>query len=351
MAADDVYVCALLICHSAQSGIQPASYRKGDYDAKVAKPNQQKALLVIEHCGHLYTEANAPTAECHAPTVVETSNGLLAAWFGGTHEKHPDVGIWTSHHGHDGWSRAIEVVKPMDNTPCWNPVLNRDGDSVVLYFKTGPSPSTWRGFKIVSRDDGVTWTTPQPLEAPFLGPVKNKSVRLPDGRWLHPSSTEHDGWRSHFEIDETSIVHVLDPLQLGAIQPTVLHTHDKFVALFRTRAGSIGRSESSDGHTWAPLQETTLPNPNSGIDAVTLRDGRHVLVHNPTSIAEGKWGGRRTPLVASLSDDTQNWSDTVTLEDADGEFSYPAVIQTGDGRVHTVYTHRRKTIAHVVLLV
>jgi predicted neuraminidase len=43
------------------------------------------------------------------------------------------------------------------------------------------------------------------------------------------------------------------------------------------------------------------------------------------------------------------WTPAVTLEDSPGEYSYPAIIQTSDGRVHVTYTWRRQRIKHVVL--
>src|SRR4051794_23156559 len=67
--------------------------------------------------------------QCHASTIVDVDGTLVAAWFGGTHEKHPDVGIWVSRRENGKWTAPVEVatgVQP-DGTrqPCWNPVLFR----------------------------------------------------------------------------------------------------------------------------------------------------------------------------------------------------------------------------------
>jgi predicted neuraminidase len=85
-----------------------------------------------------------------------------------------------------------------------------------------------------------------------------------------------------------------------------------------------------------------LPNPNSGTDAVTLRDGRHLLVYNHT--AKG-----RSPLNVAVSTDGDTWQAALVLENEPGEYSYPAVIQTADGLVHAVYTWKRQRIKHVVI--
>ena len=113
--------------------------------------------------------------------------------------------------------------------------------------------------------------------------------------------------------------------------------------LARSREDRIVQSWSDDaGQSWGRLVATALPNPNSGIDAVMLRDGRALLVYNPT-----RW--RRSPLTVAVSTDGEQWRDVLTLEDGPGEFSYPAVIQTGDGLVHVTYTWKRRRIRHVVL--
>ena len=72
--------------------------------------------------------ATAPFPSCHATTIVEPAGGgLVAAWFGGTAEGKPDVGIWSSRFADEKWSAPIEIANGVqtDGTrhPCWNPVL------------------------------------------------------------------------------------------------------------------------------------------------------------------------------------------------------------------------------------
>ena len=67
-----------------------------------------------------------------------------------------------------------------------------------------------------------------------------------------------------------------------AIQPSVLfHPKGKLQLLCRSQNDAILEAYSNDkGMTWSEVQKTNLPNPNSGTDAVTLKDGRHLLVYN-----------------------------------------------------------------------
>jgi predicted neuraminidase len=108
-------------------------------------------------------------------------------------------------------------------------------------------------------------------------------------------------------------------------------------------AGPLWQSWSVDaGRTWTKLELTDLPHPGSGVDGVTLADGRHLLVYNHT--VRG-----RTPLNVALSKDGKKWDSAVVLEDTPGEYSYPAVIQTPDGLVHITYTWKRQRVKHVTL--
>lgn len=304
----------------------------------------------------------APFPECHASTIAETGDGLVAAWFGGTKEKNPDVGIWISRQVKGKWSPPVEVANGVESPdkryPTWNPVLYATRGTLVLFYKVGPSPSQWWGMKMTSADGGKTWSKPERMPDGIAGPIKNKPVELSNGDLLCPSSTEDKGWRVHFEItrDLGKTWQRTDPIndgkEFGVIQPTVfLHRGGRLQALFRSRQGKIVESWSQDqGRTWSKLIATSLPNPNSGIDGVTLRDGRHLLVYNHVLSAPGKWGDR-APLNVALSSDGKTWKAAVVLETGppQAEYSYPAVIQARDGKVHILYTWNRKKIKHVVL--
>jgi predicted neuraminidase len=304
----------------------------------------------------------APFPQCHASTIVQTQDALVAAWFGGPREKHPDVGIWVSRNEGTGWSPPVEVANGVQNSgkryPTWNPVLFQPkAGPVQLFFKIGPSPSGWWGMLTTSDDQGRTWSSPRRLPKGHIGPAKNKPIQLPNGDVLVPSSSEHDGWRIHFDrISDPGqnwehMGPVNDSTRFSAIQPSLLtHENGRIQALSRSRQGKILESWSNDGgRTWTALTETPLPNPNSGIDAVTLADGRQLLVYNHATIPEGSSGGPRSPLNVAISVDGVTWQAALTLEDAPGEYSYPAVIQAADGLVHITYTWKRTRIRHVVI--
>jgi predicted neuraminidase len=308
-----------------------------------------------------------PYPECHASTIVETAPGrLVAAWFGGTKERNPDVEIWVAHLEAGKWSQAVSVangVQP-DGTrlPTWNPVLFAPpGAPLHLFYKVGPSPSRWWGMVITSSDGGKTWSAPRQLPEGILGPVKNKPVVLADGAWLSASSTEgnSDGWLVHFErsTDQGRTWEKIGPVAKGpaydAIQGSILfHAGGKLQALHRTKQGVVAQTWSADaGKTWSPLTAIDLPNPNSGTDAVTLKDGRQLLVYNHSGHRAEEAKGNRYPLDIAISRDGITWQRVLTLETepCTSGYAYPAVIQAADGSVHVTYTWDRKRIKHVVL--
>lgn len=321
--------------------------------------NDFKSGILVDE--FIYTEAPYPS--CHASTIAETPDGLVAAWFGGEYERHPNVGIWVSRHVNGEWNSSVEVANGVQNDtlryPTWNPVLYQvpDGE-LLLFYKIGPSPSTWWGMMMRSSDNGVSWSDPEKLPEGIIGPVKNKPVLLDDGTLLCPTSTEGDGWRVHFEMtkdwgktwEKTDAIN--NPKIYNIIQPSILfHTDGKLQMLCRSRNSVLASAWSEDnGKSWSLVRDSGLPNNNSGTDAVTLKDGRQMVVYNHVKTPIGASKGHRTPLNIAVSDDGKKWEAALVLEDSEiSQYSYPAIIQTSDGLVHVVYTWRRERIKHVVI--
>ena len=370
----------------------------GSYDFTVTLPVGHDAILTDEF---LYRHASFP--ECHSATMTELDNGdLVATYFGGTKERNPDVCIWVSRKpkGSDKWlepqlvadgvfktgseEAKLAGLSGLDSTnaaaakgpildkkvsknpegwqrkACWNPVVYQiPGGDLVIYFKIGNKVADWTGWMVSSKDGGKTWSKREPLQKDFLGPIKNKPI-FNNGRIIAPTSIEEGGWRLYFEYSDdmgktwkrTDYVAIDEGIKI--IQPAIMKLSDgRLAAVARTRNEHVGITYSSDnGETWSKIQLIDVPNNNSGLDAVTLKDGRHAMICNdmpvPKGIKNGK--GPRTPLSVLISDDGLNWRHWVTLENSPiSQYSYPSIIQTEDGNLHCIYTWRRQRIKHVVL--
>jgi alpha-L-fucosidase len=301
-----------------------------------------------------------PFAQCHASTIVEVTPGkYMVAAFGGTAEGNKDVCIWLSAMENGKFGKALKIADGIINDsmiyPCWNPVLlkTREG-KLNLWYKVGPSPRTWWGMVRTSTDDGRTWTSPERLPSGILGPIKNKPVQLSDGTILSPSSVEKSqSWKVHIEKSSDSgktwkVIPIDSGSKFNVIQPAILlHPDNKLQILCRSRDNAIIQAFSGDdGNSWGKLTKTELPNPNSGIDAVALKDGWFLLVYNPTI----QGNEDRSRLNVAVSKDGTEWKDALILEnESKGEFSYQAVIQTSDGKINITYTYNRVNIKHVVL--
>lgn len=303
---------------------------------------------------------NAPFPESHAATIAETPDGLIVAWFGGMKERYKDVCIYVSRRENDQWTAPSKVADGVLNDSvrlaCWNPVLFQiPGGDLLLFYKIGPNVAGWTGWMKRSTDHGKTWSSAIALPEGFLGPIKNKPVMI-DNQIVCPSSTEKGGWKVHFETsaDGGKTWSMIGPINDGkdwnTIQPSILnHPDGRLQILCRTRNRAIGTSWSSDrGRTWSAFEATNLPNNNSGTDAVTLQDGRQLLVYNHVLPPKEEAKGPRTPLNVAVSKDGKNWKASLVLEDSPiSQYSYPSVIQSADGMVHIVYTWRRERIKYV----
>lgn len=322
----------------------------------------------------------------HASTLVELKSGdVMAAWFGGTKEGAADVAIYGARLHEGKWSVPAELAQA-NNVACWNPVLfHAKTGRLWLYYKYGVRPSTWLGARKWSDDEGRTWSAEERLPTGILGPIKDKPLILPDGTIVSGSSVENGKWNAWVERsadggktwtkfgpitvpdsadvpdagvmaasveapngDGNESVHTkLYPpstTTVGIIQPTVVRLeghHLRFYARGHTKAARIAVADSiDDGKTWSQARFIELPNPNSGIDAVRLKDGRIVLIFNNSY-------NKRTPLNLAVSNDGEHFNVFKTLEDGPGQYSYPAIVQAANGDLLMTYSWRRETIKFV----
>ena len=324
-------------------------------------------------------------ANNHASTVVELKGGdVMVAWFAGSREGAPDVKIYGARL-HDGnWSSPV-VLASADGVACWNPALFHTHDGRLwLYYKYGTHPSTWKGARKWSGDEGRTWSNVESLPDGILGPIKDKPLVLPDGTIVSGSSVENGKWNAWVErsTDNGKTWTKFGPITVpasedvpgaaalaaarvkqapavegihtriyppskttvGIIQPSVVWMageHLRFFARSRTRAARIAVADSWDeGKTWTQAHFIDLPNPNCGIDAVRLRDGRLVLAFNNSY-------NERTPLNLAVSRDGEHFRMFKTLEEGPGQYSYPAITQAANGDLLVTYTWRRESIKFV----
>jgi predicted neuraminidase len=328
-----------------------------------------KEIVILAVAGGLAAQTSEfvaepmPTPSCHASTIIEIRPGeLLAAWFGGAAEGRPDVAIWGARKQGGRWLAPIELVRE-PNIATYNPVLFRAGDGVLwLYYKFGPSPQQWTGGRLSSRDDGRTWSAREHLPAGLYGPIRAKPFVLPNGSivsgssvesysswavWMERSTDHGKTWTRYGPITVAGVPRPADarPGQVhGIIQPSVVSMGGKRLRMFARSTNGIGRvavADSNDsGVTWTPARPIDVPNPNSGIDVVRLKDGRYVMVYNHT--ASG-----RTPLNLAVSRDGEHFTRFHDLESEPSEYSYPAMIEASDGSLHITYTWRRQRIKYV----
>lgn len=336
-------------------------------------------MKIVDITKEFIMEEDREFDSAHASTLVELKNGnILAAWFGGSWEKGPDVGIWIGMRTNDGWKRPVCVAKTRAVT-MWNPVLFQKQDgTIMLFYKVGVTISEWKTWVITSNDEGETFSEPKELVegdcSGGRGPVKNKPIRLLNGDILAPASLEGDTWDAFVDISEdegnTWVKSDLVPMRRssyniqmvdypydkhrcfgkGVIQPTLWQDESGDVhMMLRSTSSKIFRSDSTDnGRTWNVAYATSLPNNNSGIDLVKLPNGVLVLTYNPTENLPNYYKGSRTPLTVSYSEDNgETFKELLVLEDGPGGFAYPAIICNDNNEIFITYTWKRERIVYV----
>ena len=298
----------------------------------------------------------------HAATVCVAGNDLLCAWFGGKREFDSGNTIRLSRWIEGAWTQPAHVANGGEYA-CWNPVLFARGSaSIILFYQIGSSPRSWWSAHRVSYTNGLLWGDQFPT-GKFFGPVRTPPVWVHSNLHLVGTSVElnrRKNWSVHVEFTEDFDTwyrsNTLEPRTINAIQPTLL-VHGSgggdVQMLCRTTHGFIAQAFSDDnGAHWSDLKLTDMPNPNSAIHAIQLKDGRFILCHNPvTNHRPDHDYGPRTPLVVSVGDEhAANWrQETVLEDDSAGSFSYPTMVQDHDGLLHIVYTDKPHGIKHAIV--
>ena len=319
---------------------------------------------ILEHEFVIAEHLDQKGVMCHASHLLSLlDGGLLCVYFGGTAEKDNDVRIWAARRSPEGVWEAPYPITEDDGIAHWNPVLMRKADgSIALFYKVGREIPQWQTLVRFSNNEGQDFGEARELvpgDVGGRGPVRNKVIRLQDGRLAAPASLENGHWVSFidFSTDDGDNWHAGPVISLpdnqfpaipqkkrGIIQPTLWesppgHLH----ALMRSSENAIFRSDSADnGQTWSPPYNTGLPNNNSGIDLAQLSDERLVLIMNPVA---KNWGPRSPISVFVSKDNGDTWSLLSNLETAPGEYSYP-VILAQELQVRITYTWNRKNIAY-----
>ena len=311
--------------------------------------------------------------DCHSSSLIEVSSGILcAAWKGGPGrgksniDMKQNVGIWLSFFKNGCWNEPTQIVEA-PNSVCWTPVLAKyPNGELVLYYRIGMDPRHTISMFKTSYDGGQSWSKEEMLPAGIVGPTKSKPLFDEEGNMICGSSTEVGEPKDDFKATACWIEILSDhkwskhgPIEIpgkkfGCIEPVLFWGKDQTLKMLcRDRSSKIGSegwiwtAESEDmGKTWSELKKTNLPNPDSGIEAISLDHTTFLLIYNHSHT-------NRYPLSIALSKDNGgSWNLLFNIEEESGEF--PSAILDSQGYMHISYAWTppgkdQRKIKHVVI--
>ncbi|MBI1621257.1 sialidase family protein [Aquamicrobium zhengzhouense] len=353
----------------------------------------------------------SPMVQNHAAFLETLDDGsVVCLWFGGTLEGKSDISIYASTlaPGAKAWSTYSQLSDDPDRSEQ-NPVLWKNGNGVWQLLHTAqPSGNQdeciLRARKISFHDGLLSGDEPRVIDLPRGCFIRGRFVRRKDGAWMMPIfrcvSRPGQRWNGSHDTAAVGISHDEGatwtlhevPGSIGSVHMTIVPMDgDHMVAFYRRRQSDfVHRSESLDGGmTWSEPQPTDVPNNNSSINVIRLKDGRLAMICNPASAAtsdarrvslydeieEGDdrpdaiggcnpiWGVPRAPLTLCVSDDTGiSWGTRRIVDTSSGaclsnnsedgrnqELSYPYILEGKDGELHIAYTYFRRAIKYVRL--
>ena len=344
-----------------------------------------------------------PCISNHAANILELLNGdILCTWFGGSMEGSSDISVYLSRRNNETgvWSDAVKMSKDSSRSEQ-NPVLFRkDSDEIWLFYTAQILADQGTSLVRIRKtfDEGLTWSEETDLFPEAGTFVRQKPVINPQGYILLP--IWHSNMKEAFGLDHSMVKISKDggctwetsevPESYGCVHMNIME--DCKTAYYRSRkADFIYRSISvDDGLTWSVPQPTQLPNNNSSIQASIDNAVKTLIIFNDIRAAgrekessvppwiknreeflasceiterSAVWGVPRNPLViASSADDGKTWIKEIVIEnDAAlrsphdtkgsfiGDYSYPSILLTKDGKVHIAYTYLRDYIKYVTL--
>lgn len=352
-----------------------------------AEPEKSVAVLAANQATALparfaWADLPRPTPSAHAATIAEVLPGtrlpvlkaeqdnapvhLVAAWFGGSREGAADVSLYQSDwYANASWLPAREIMTRQQAgdelgrhiRKLGNPLFVTEPGRLHLFF-VSVSYGGWAGSAInrsASTDGGKSWQPAQRIvTSPFFNLstlVRNPGVWLTDGSLglpvYHEFINKHGEW---LRLDPEGRVLAKErmPMPRATLQPAVVALDGQHAVSALRDAGpgdnQVQWSETRDsGRSWRAGSARAIPNPNSAVAMIGLRDGSLLMACNPI-------GGNRNQLsLLRSSDQGSTWTLVRIIEqsaDDRDEFSYPALIQDRTGEVHLVYTHLRRGIRH-----
>lgn len=358
----------------------------------------------------------SPMVQNHAAFLHMFGNGdLVCAWFGGTLEGKSDISIFASVlvEGADVWGKPQRLSFDTDHSEQ-NPVLFQAPDGQLLLFHTSQPSGNQDECRIRMaeiRRDPHDPTGLQAEKGRYLDLPRGCFVRAPlvvreDGAWLLPifRCIQRPGQKWNGSHDRAAVGISIDggaswtledlDGSTGCVHMSPVAMDDGHCAAFfrRRQADFIYRTESADGgRKWSAPEATDVPNNNSSIAAIRLKDGGIAIICNPinaelspdrraslydelgeddarpdadpTGGCVPVWGVPRAPVIVAMSQDGgRNFPIRILIEDGPGtclsndsidgrnkEMSYPWLLEGQDGSLHIAYTYHRRAIKYVRL--